>query len=672
MVSATLGFAVRRRVSRPSSITPTTHVLARISSSGPIYRHRGVRWSSTVTAAESPKSILAPERSTNGWTTILTSLVQKEWDTRNKKYLTLVTSDENGHHKSLHWHTSPMSSPGVQVLMSKTDLIKDAIPAFTSLIDAVFVAAPRNRSDAQRLLKLLNNEPVPYALRMLLYHRGMGLLSSLLIEHDYPFHALHAAAAGFIQSRCSPEYLRRQNLASDLAARRHWAWISPLVKLEVELTGQTTAVSLNWVVTACMETGVHRTPEQVLDMFRVAKLRPNRYTYRLLAKLQLLGPPFPSSSDVNLQLHQNDVDTVLSTVPVLPLPPQSPTSVCDTGKDGTIGTGVSATVTTANILRSILPMSRIPSERQVLNHIKLIEGHPERAMLLRSLTVTEHLRSLTKYMVTCNHPRVALHIIAISHHLTRNCDIFRWLYRPLKKCGCWSTIPDFIELESRLTGTKTVEGVNLLLRSFVKRKIYKDPVEIRKIFEQAGVRPNDRIHGLLEAFAAMSSQEPSSPEEHRPDYFQRDGPTFTNDPADDMPLPSTPSVASAPVSPEDALARAVDLHLRSLRYLAPSAPSVTSAPVRDSVEPGAPPTTSFSSGDMLVKAVDLQLRSLRQLARELSEKDARWGPLAQELENVEALLAHDRAGALPLRDSETCELPESSRASAASGTRDSL
>ncbi|OCH90535.1 hypothetical protein OBBRIDRAFT_803912 [Obba rivulosa] len=691
MASVSVGIVVCRKVHRPSSIVTTTpRVLARISSSGPISRYRGVRRSSAVTTTESQPP-LAPDESSDHSTTILTDRgpVQTEWDAQNEQYLVLVKSNK---HKpiGLRWSTSPIPSRGQRVLVSKTKLIKDAIPAFTSLIDAAFGAAPRDKSDAVRAVGLLHATDIPYALKVLLDERGMSHLSALLIEHDYPLHALHAAAVGFIQARHSPRHRIWQTLASRLLARRHWAWIPALVKLEVELMGQTTATSLNWLATACIETGVHQTAVQVLDMFREAKLRPNECTYKLLTKFQLLGPPLPSSSDVDVRLHHNGVDTD--------------------------DAGVFATADAVNTFRSIIRNpSRIPSEGQVVNDIKIIAGHPKKTMLFRS--VREHWQSLTKDMVTKGHPHLALHIAAISYRLTRHPDVFRRLYRPLQKHNFWDFIPDLMELELKLRGRSSRRGLNSLIRYFIESKIGKDPAEMRKIFERTGVQPNGQTRRLLEDLAAISSAGPVSPDEHSFGSFQRvDDATSTNDLRDNARLPSAPSIASAllasPVLPKDPPVRAVELPFQSpskllecLRTVVyqepdspeeytrdslervddstsvnnppddvplPSTPSRASAPLQDSAEPSAPLAAPPSSTDTLVRAVDLHLRSLRHLVQALKQRDTRWDWLAQELENVEAHPMHDKACAVPLGGSEARALPESSRTSAASGTGDSL
>ncbi|EMD32589.1 hypothetical protein CERSUDRAFT_118630 [Gelatoporia subvermispora B] len=116
--------------------------------------------------------------------------------------------------------------------------------------------------------------------------------------------------------------------------------------------------------------------------------------------------------------------------------------------------------------------------------------------------------------LTRTHPRHALHALCLAHF---QCGSQRRTTPPwwkiaasLNRHAHWSSVEGLVALRLKCDGRATTQLLNQLLESFIQRDVWEDYEEILKLFEYAGVTPDDESQRLLETIKMGPNHRASS------------------------------------------------------------------------------------------------------------------------------------------------------------------
>ncbi|OCH90558.1 hypothetical protein OBBRIDRAFT_594610 [Obba rivulosa] len=221
---------------------------------------------------------------------------------------------------------------------------------------------------------------------------------------------------------------------------------------------------------------------------------------------------------------------------------------------------------------SIINVARFskPGKAQAKELIALIKDDPDGDDLLVWITNHSRRRSLVVRMLDDRlaQPVLALHLLYMADRLANDTDddlyhfiTFNFVWRRR-----WAWIPGLIQVQIELTGRTTVEMLNWLIISFIRRKERKAPNEILQLFHDAGLKPTPRTHKLL----AELSKIPHNGESPSTDDVQLENTMSYRDMSwillQNIPKPA-PKVDEIALKKHADTVKTIQVHFRSLHYL---------------------------------------------------------------------------------------------------------
>ncbi|EMD31140.1 hypothetical protein CERSUDRAFT_120103 [Gelatoporia subvermispora B] len=216
-----------------------------------------------------------------------------------ERYLTLT---REGPTRVVRWRNwkGPLQPTEKRVILMSEAEFQAAAREFISVIDSADLGKP-DPSIAPTICEILKARPGQDHLRMLWKHRGMHNVAEGLAP-AHPMHALHAlTVATFTYAAYQKNLWLRTTSAFEACG--HWELIPFLVELQLLCEHNTTHYALNLVLEQCLRKSWSVKEEDVIFLFKLMKVEPNRRTHTLLRRLSKLKEKQPS----DLILHLIDV-----------------------------------------------------------------------------------------------------------------------------------------------------------------------------------------------------------------------------------------------------------------------------------------------------------------------------------------------------------------------------
>ncbi|EMD31144.1 hypothetical protein CERSUDRAFT_120107 [Gelatoporia subvermispora B] len=142
-----------------------------------------------------------------------------------------------------------------------------------------------------------------------------------------------------------------------------------------------------------------------------------------------------------------------------------------------------------------------PGKAQAQELLALVQDDPRGVDILFWLTNPSRRRSLVLRVLDEQSaaPVLVLHLLYMADRLTRDtdADLYHFVAFNLVSRKRWAWLAGLVRVQIELTGSTTVEMLNWMIVSFVRRKERMEPSEILQMFKYAELKPTSRTHKLL-------------------------------------------------------------------------------------------------------------------------------------------------------------------------------